>query len=94
MRTTEHGQERARQRAGIKRSSVDKMAKRAWEEGFAFWQTYGGLRQWMEDRTTPESCVRIYGEFAYIFGTQTVQLITILNVPKEFKRQLEKIRNK
>lgn len=88
-----HAEQRAAQRAGLKSGSARRAAQRAWRDGFKAEGFSGTLRRYLDDLasqhrgTTPV----IYGEHIFIFGYGRV-VVTILNLPHEFRRAVAKAR--
>ena len=83
-----------KQRAGIKRQSVERVALRAFERGVTHKQCTGKLRKyidktWMKNKRAPN--IRIYGMMVYIFSVEET-LITVLHLPNDLKGLVRKLR--
>ena len=99
LRVSKHGSKRARQRVGIPKRAVDRMARTAMERGIGYREATGKLRDyigWLYERYDGNgNNIRVYGDKVYVFH-DTI-LITVLNVPGEHRKaarfQLEKKRS-
>lgn len=92
---SDHGEERARERANLSRGSTEKMARRALQKGFHYYESTGPLRRYLETKTTNTCQPLVHGEFIYLFSKdQSPVLITVLNLPNEHKKQAHKIRKR
>ncbi len=79
---TNHGKGRLRERCGIPKKSVKRMADKAFKYGLTHKETTGNLNKyitslWSKNKNADN--IRVYGDKVYIFcGTS---LITVLNLP-------------
>lgn len=88
-RVTYHARKRMKERMGVNKSSVDRMADIAYEKGICHSDTTGDLHRWMDAQYLSQKIannMRIYGETLYVFRDQT--LITVLHVPNRMRRQV------
>ena len=85
LRVSKHGSKRARQRVGIPKKAVDKMARTALERGIGYREATGKLRDyigWLYEKYDGNgNNIRVYGDKVYVFHDAI--LITVLNVPGE-----------
>ena len=97
MRVTRHGNNRARERIGIPKKAVERNAETALLFGLDISQSTGSLRRYLsalyERYDGAAGNIRVYGNFVYIFNYDI--LITVLNLPTEYRRaavaQLKKV---
>lgn len=86
---TEHGDQRARQRLGIPRKAVPRMAARALQQGKRLSDFRASLRCRLEaiiSTLHPNGDPRIYGEFVWIYESE--RLVTLWLLPQEIRRLL------
>lgn len=96
MEISKHARMRLKQRAGIKRNSVDRLAARAFERGISHEQCTGKLKKyidktWMKNKRATN--IRIYGMMVYIFSIEET-LITVLHLPNDLKGLVTKLRKR
>lgn len=99
MQVSKHGAKRARQRVGIPKKAVDRMARTALERGIGHEEATGKLRDyigWLYEKYDGNgNNIRVYGDKVYVFHDAI--LITVLNVPGEHRKaamyQQERLRN-
>ena len=88
LRVSRHGDKRARQRAGLPRKAVERMAGVALSKGIGYGEAYGSLKGylgWLYARYDGSgNNIRIYGDKVWVFHDGT--LITMLNVPGEQRK--------
>ena len=98
LQVSKHGAKRARQRVGIPKKAVDRMARTALERGIGHEEATGKLRDyigWLYEKYDGNgNNIRVYGDKVYVFHDAI--LITVLNVPGEHRKaakwQMEKRR--
>lgn len=100
---TDHAVQRARERLGLRRVSLDRLANKALREGIRHAETNGALKRYIsglwENGGEKINNARILGEVIFLFIDKT--LITLYQLPLEFRKVLshykkvkyEKIRN-
>lgn len=93
MKISNHAKQRLKERCGLQKKSLDRMAQRAFEQGIAHAQTKGRLNKWItklyfQHRTA--SKVRIYGEKCYLFDRNET-LITVMDIPNDLKKALKEM---
>lgn len=94
MVVTKHAQRRMKQRCGVGKNSVKRMAKKVYDLGMTHSETTGNLKKWVDglyfyNQTANQ--IRLYGDKAYIFHNQ--KLITIVQIPHnlvQFVKRREK----
>lgn len=89
MRVSKHAKQRMKQRCSFTKKSQDRMAKKAFEQGFTHAQTKGRLNKWITSlyfKYEKANNIRIYGDNAYIFCGET--LVTVIPVPPNLKKDL------
>ena len=96
MYVTKHGNKRSRERIGIPKKAVDRNAKNALENGLTHGQTRGGLKRYLDflyfHGNGEANNMRVYGDHVYLFHDEI--LITVLNVPPEYRKQAAKLQRK
>lgn len=86
MRTgvTTHGKNRGKQRLGIPRQSVERMAAKALAEGKGQADFSGKFRRYLDKLgATHKNKLLVYGNHIYVFGGDV--LVTVLNIPTEYR---------
>lgn len=86
---TKHARKRLKERMGLPKSSIDRMANKVFESGTKHYETRGILHKWMSEiylKHGSGNQMRIYGDYLYIFHQNT--LITLFPVPSEIKTHL------
>lgn len=87
VNVTRHAEKRAKQRLGLPRSAVRRMAHKAYFEGARHEETEGRTRAFLDALyLMPDNSVdtvRVHGEFIYLFAGRT--LITVLRIPSSGK---------
>lgn len=88
MRVSRHADRRVRERIGIPRSAVQRMAVKARNDGVCRLDTHGPLRRYMDAlyhyNDTADN-IRIYAEKVWIFSGTT--LITVWDLPKKYRNR-------
>jgi hypothetical protein len=90
---TDHAYQRAKERLSISKKSLDRLALTAYEKGIKQSDTAGQLKKyldklWFEHKTANN--IRIYGEIIYLFCRN--RLVTLFQIPPEFKKVLKHLR--
>lgn len=95
LHVTEHAKKRLKERNGLNKKSIDRMAEKALNEGIRHSQTKGNLNKWISKQffyNHKASNIRLYGDKAYLF-TKDDKLITVLQIPaslmKDFKKMVK-----
>jgi hypothetical protein len=88
---TEHGRKRARERVGVSKKGVDRLAANALKRGFRHGQFSGRFKRWLDGvfltHRKPNN-MRVYGDKVFLFDRET--LITVLPIPADFRGVLAK----
>lgn len=89
---TKHAISRIKMRVGGKNSSCQKIANKALNEGISVEnrEFSGGLKVYVKLLYRNElkaNNILVYGEFIYLFHNEL--LLTVLNVPNKFKKELK-----
>lgn len=89
-----HAEMRLKERTGINRSAMQRIADKAFDVGFTHAQTKGNLRKWVTSlyfRNQQANNIRLYGDKAYIFCDQT--LVTVLQIPSNLRNDMRAMVN-
>lgn len=89
MHVTRHGAKRMKERNGLNKKSIDRMAKKALEEGISHSETKGQLNKWVTKvffQNTNANNIKLYGDKAYIFSEEN--LITVLQIPSNLTKKM------
>ena len=92
MEISRHAKQRIRERVGVGKKTVDKVAAKALEKGIPHNKTKGRLNKWITEQyfySERANNIRIYGEKAYIFRFET--LITVIPLPRGLAKDLKKM---
>ena len=83
---TRHGDRRTRERMGIPRSAVKRMAAKAMTEGFTRQDCSGSLRRYLDflyHYNETANNIRVWSEKVWIFSDN--YLITVLDLPTRYR---------
>lgn len=89
-----HAEMRLKERTGINRSAMQRIADKAFDVGFAHAETKGNLRKWVTSlyfHNQQANNIRLYGDKAYIFCDQT--LVTVLQIPSNLRNDMRAMVN-
>lgn len=92
---TNHGAKRIRQRCGISKKSVDRLANIAFEKGLTYNDITGSLKRYVASLYNFNGSadnIRLYGDKIYIFCNGDV-LVTVLNTPRKYRDTVNKLMN-
>lgn len=95
MRVSRHADRRVRERVGIPRSAVKKMAARARAEGVSRLDTKGSLRRYLDalyHYNEQADSIVVYNEKVWIFSGTT--LITVLDLHQRYKNRANGMQKK
>lgn len=91
---SKHAKQRMKERCGYNSKCIERMAKKAFDEGITHKQTKGQLNKWVTKLffyNKHANNIRLYGDKAYIF-CDTV-LVTVVQIPnnlmKDFKKMIK-----
>lgn len=82
---TDHAQEQAHHRLGIRGTALARTAAKALESGVRMASTSGRLYRWMYDRLEPGYILRVHAEHLWIFGEDSHALVTVYQLPVELR---------
>ena len=89
VRVSKHASQRLKERCGLKKKSVRRMADIAFMKGMKEEDTSGQLNRFMVKlycTNMDANNIRIYGNYIYIFCGET--LVTVLHVPHRLKNHV------
>ena len=87
---TTHGDKRARERTGITRKAVQRMANKIFVGGYTPQEFSGPFRRYLDGvygSTDSHREIRVYGEQIWVFGYENV-LITVLVLPRKYRNKI------
>lgn len=97
MEISMHAAERLKERCGMNKKSMQRMAQKVFDEGIRHSQTKGRLNKWVTGlyfKNPKAKNIRLYGDKAYIFCGEI--LVTVIQIPaglmKDFKKMVKKRR--
>ena len=95
MEVSMHAAERLKERCGLNKKSMQRMAQKAFDEGIRHSQTLGRLNKWVTGlyfNNQNANNIRLYGDKAYIFCNEI--LVTVIQIPavlmKDFKKMVRR----
>ena len=99
IRITETAYKKSKERLGLKRASVERIATRALMDGINFYETSGQLHKYLAEAIdfldNEDKFYKIYGENIYLFansrqfdGSMVITMITVFRVPNELRNQV------
>jgi len=92
---TNHGKERIKKRIGVSKSLSEKIAVKALEKGLKHSDTKGKLKKFLDGLYLSHKTannMRIYARKIFLFRDNL--LITVIDLPKQFHKTVDKINNK
>ena len=95
MRVSRHADRRIRERVGVPRSAVKRMAARARAEGIPRKDTHGSLRRYLDalyHYNEEADNIVVYAEKVWIFSGTT--LITVLDLHQRYKNRANGMKKK
>lgn len=86
---SKHAVRRLKERCGLNKRSVQRMADKAFTDGIRHSDTRGRLNKWVTslyfyNRTADN--IRLYGDKAYIFAGST--LVTVIQIPPDLLKYM------
>jgi len=95
---SEHACERLRERAGLNKKAVHKMAEKAYWCGVKHGETHGSLFKYISGLTKNSNKgtdIRLYGDIVYIFNIsqkdnagKEIILVTVFHLPNNLKKHV------
>lgn len=95
MKPTRHSKKRIRQRVGINKKSVEKLATSALTNGIPAKETTGQLKAYLTKinmRDRPSNNIRVYNRIIFVFNND--RLITVFNLPTKYHKFEDAIKQK
>lgn len=92
MEISMHAAERLKERCGLNKKSMQRIAQKAFDEGIRHGQTKGRLNKWVTGlyyNNQNANNIRIYGDKAYIFCGEI--LVTVIQIPADLTRDFKKM---
>ena len=89
-----HAEMRLKERTGINRSAMQRMADKAFDIGIQHKETKGNLHKWVSSvylSYGKANNIRLYGDKAYIFCDLT--LVTVLQIPSNLRNDMRSMIN-
>ena len=86
---TKHAEERLKERNGLNKKSIERMAAKALYEGVSHSHTNGRLHKWITSiymKKRVANNIRLYGDKAYLFKGYV--LITVIQIPQNLMKDL------
>lgn len=87
---TKHAYKRAKERMGINKNALNRIAVKAFHRGLKYSDVNGKIKEVFEILYNTEKTannVRIYGEFIFIFADN--RLLTVVQVNNEYKNYIK-----
>ena len=95
MNLTNHAKERINERCGLNKKSAKRLAIKALESGISHKDTVGSLNRYLTKLffvNTNANNIKLYGEYIFVFADEL--LITVMCLPNEYKKEVNKIRKR
>lgn len=95
LKITQHAYNRAKERCGLKRKSLDRIIDKAYKNGLARHELKGNLHKWVTAQYYHDDNKKqmiIYGEYLFIFSSCV--LITIYSIPVNLRKTVKAIMEK
>lgn len=87
---TRHAEQRMRERLGLNKKSIERIAQRAFDEGIRHSETKGRLNKWITSvyfKNESANNIRLYGNTLFIFDGN--KLVTVYYIPRNLSKNLE-----
>ena len=84
VEVSNHAADRLKERCGLKKKSIQRMAEKVYICGIRHSETKGNLNKWISglySYNKNANNIRLYGDKAYIFAGQV--LITVIQIPSD-----------
>lgn len=99
MIITDHAYDRAKERCGWNKATLDRMTKKALNYGISHKEITGSLCKWVNNVYLSHcnaNNFKIYGEWLFLFKTENQNefLITIYQIPNKYKNTIHKIKER
>ena len=86
---TRHAKQRLKERSGLNKKSVQRIAEKAYINGICHNETKGQLNKWIAGvyfKNSDANNIRVYGDKLYLFHDEI--LITVLQIPHRFTNNM------
>lgn len=86
---SKHAEKRLKERCGLNKRSVKRMADKAFTDGIRHSDTRGRLNKWVTSLyfyNQTANNIRLYGDKAYIFAGST--LVTVIQIPPDLRKYM------
>lgn len=90
IKVSRHAEIRIRERQGLNKKSIERMAQKAFDKGIRHEQTKGNLNKWLTSKyfvNKQANNLRIYGDYLYVFDGNT--LVTVFRVPNNLLKNID-----
>lgn len=92
---SKHAVRRLKERCGLNKRSVQRMADKAFVDGIRHSDTRGRLNKWVTSLyfyNKTANNIRLYGDKAYLFAEST--LVTVIQIPPDLLKYMPEKQNK
>ena len=90
IQISRHAEKRLRERNGLNKKSMQRIAERAFNNGLEHRDTTGNLRKWLlslKDKRNNVNKIMIYGHQVYLFAGNI--LVTVFDVPGNLRKNVD-----
>lgn len=90
IKVSRHAEMRIRERQGLNKKSIERMAQKAFDKGIRHEQTKGNLNKWLTSKyfvNQQANNLRIYGDYLYVFDGNI--LVTVFRVPNNLLKNID-----
>lgn len=90
VKVSHHAEQRMRERLGLNKKSIERIAQRALDKGISHNQTKGNLKKWVTGtwaKNKNANNIKIYGDKCFIFHDEL--LITVIQLPRDLFKDLD-----
>lgn len=89
IKVSKHAEQRMRERCGLNKKSIERIAQKAYNKGIKHESTKGRLHKWITGvyfKNTKANNIRLYGDMLYIFCDNV--LVTVFQIPHSIAKNL------
>lgn len=89
IKVSKHAEQRMRERCGLNKKSIERIAQKAYNNGIKHESTKGRLNKWITGvyfKNTKANNIRLYGDMLYIFCDNV--LVTVFQIPHSIAKNL------
>lgn len=90
IKVSKHAEKRMRERCGLNKKAVERMAEKAYYNGIKHSETRGKLNKWISHKYLAKekaNNIRICGDKAFVFCDDV--LVTVLQIPRIIVKDME-----